>query len=930
MKAIRRIVIGTAALIVVLLGFAAYNHWSRTPELIVGSPESDDQIPPGQTGPNPPQLGQVRPGRTEMATFAVTDPTTKKLRRLFGFRRLLNPNEDTVRWRLEAPFMNIYEDRLFCRITADRGTVQVEKVEGSYAPRDAELSENVQIYLRSIRGDEATECVITMNDLNYSSERSLFSTAGPVKVVSPQAELAGVGMELIYNPGKARIELMRIADLDYLRIRDVVGRETPEPVAQGGTREGNTEEPGRTQSAAISAGAPRPQAGPGVESEAEQTVAASPGAPAGAAAGTHEQKPAGEHYFCRFEKNVVIWYGQRLEVTGAEDVDITNILWSRRKTGTSERTAGFPKRAAGSPAEAGRTSGQAVGAGSRQSVAMVSRTAQQTMVSGTAQQTAAVGSPSLGQNGGPTSPASQETATSESPAGTDDPLSLPRLAAEAGYRFAAPEVHDDDTVDVRITCDGSLIVRPMEYYEDETAMKGRDGHRARLDARTGLFYAGRPGEDRSGGRFETARVGLAGAAIPTVPDAQRDTQADKQTAAASIRQSTSGPERKPSRFSARNLRYDVAAGRGTARGPIEFTFHVAPPDPNAPNAEPVPVVITATDRAEYEREPGTFTFFGSVTGMHEVTAPQYVQRSTFYGKRLIVRLAESLNKRPGTSDIAMTSVTTGSDSVPVALRDDQTATVIRDGTAPTIVGNTAGSAGPAQASRDRKRSDVRSVTLVGGNVRLESIRTRAGRTLSHVRLRCVRVDYDAAADQMVATGPGNIELNNEGAEPIPADQRRKPVDLRGPGYGLMQGFAMLRWQLGSQRVTATGSDPTEPVQLAYQPIVEGQLDRRIWAAAPWMEVAFTKTAGGGSQLSFFEARGHIFYSEEDGNVFLGTDTLRYDEATAQMVVSCHPQDPCFLNGAMVSRIDYDLKTGRITSELTGSPGVVPLATQPDQ
>ncbi|HEV57361.1 MAG TPA: hypothetical protein ENN87_07665, partial [Phycisphaerales bacterium] len=233
MTAIRRILIGTAALVMVLLAFAAYNHWSHTPELVIVSKDPAESIERAQPGPSPLELGQVRPGHTEMAKFAVADPVTKKLRRLFGFRRLLNPNEDTVRWRLEAPYMNLYEDRFFCRITADRGTVQVEKVEGSYAPRDAELSQNVRIYLKSLRPGDTTECLIYMNDLSYSSERSLFSTAGPVKVVSQQAELVGTGMELIYNPVSARIELLHITDLDSLRVRGVAGEtaKTPEPPA---------------------------------------------------------------------------------------------------------------------------------------------------------------------------------------------------------------------------------------------------------------------------------------------------------------------------------------------------------------------------------------------------------------------------------------------------------------------------------------------------------------------------------------------------------------------------------------------------------------------------------------------------------------------------------------------------------------------------
>lgn len=995
MTTIRRILIGTAALVMVLLAFAAYNHWSHTPELVIGSKDPAESIERAQPGPSPLEMGQVRPGHTEMAKFAVADPVTKKLSRLFGFRRLLNPNEDTVRWRLEAPYMNLYEDRFFCRITADRGTVQVEKVEGSYAPRDAELSQNVRIYLKSLRPGDTTECLIYMNDLSYSSERSLFSTAGPVKVVSQQAELVGTGMELIYNAASARIELLHIADLDSLRVRGVAG----ETAATAGSSASLTEttKVGETQSLKPSDGHIAPNDKP-----ADADTASTDG----------QTSPSSDRYFCRLDKNIIIWYGRRLRVSGAENVDITNILWARKPT-TSTPSA--------QPADDGAAT------------------------------------------------VSEQAATpQEAPRVPERPaegLSEQTLTAEADRQFGPPETHDNDETDVRITCDGGMLIRPMEYYEDETAMTpprqtiqafgspvevarteitGQTPGQAQTLARCGmlrydtdrslltiqrgawnqdtvlgvggaggrLITSGKVTYDRTaqqaiiagGGRLEmplstressreakfemvfdgrmdlflaeatgpdsprelllrradltggmNAELHSDGLARLTAENASFTFNADSTLARADLsgdvqfasdegltvsRQAaiffdgrnqparadlhgavqfssasgtltteqallrfaaaqeggatldeiqTQGPAtlsaerepetatRKPARFRGRNLHYDVATGHAVAQGPIEFTFHVAPPDPNDPKAEPVPVVITATDRAEFDRDKNEFIFFGSVVGLHEVAQADYVQKSSFYGKRLIVRLAKATD-----------------------------------------------------SAASQAGSDIHSITLVGGNVKIESIRSRGAETISHVRLRCVQVDYDAAKDVLVATGPGNVELNNENVAPIPAEQRRKPVDLRGPCYGSIQGFATVTWHLTSQRVIADSPDPAEAVQLAYQPIIEGGLGQRVWAAAPHLEVGFAQTNRGRSALNFFEARGNVFYCEEGGNVFLGSDSLRYNSADDIMVVSCHPEDPCVLNGTPVAHIHYDLKTGRIESQLTGSPGVVPLVSQPDR
>jgi len=995
MTAIRRILIGTAALVMVLLAFAAYNHWSRTPELVIGSKDPAEPIERAQPGPSPLELGQVRPGQTEMAKFAVADPVTRKLRRLFGFRRLLNPNEDTVRWRLEAPYMNLYEDRFFCRITADRGTVQVEKVEGTYAPRDAELSQNVRIYLKSLRPGDATECLIYMNDLSYSSERSLFSTAGPVKVVSQQAELVGTGMELIYNPAIARIELLHITDLDSLRVRGVAGKTAATTTAPASMTE--MAKVGET-----------PPVGP---SDGRVASSDQP-ADTGTTPTDGQASPPSDRYFCRLDKNIVIWYGRRLQVSGAENVDITNILWARKPATTT-------------PSDKPATD-----------------------------------SPTVSEPGAspPAGPADSERSA--------DGLSAQTLMAEADRQFGPPETHDNDETDVRITCDGGMLIRPMEYYEDETAatpprqtiqafgspvevartdttgqtpdevhtlarcgmlrydmdrgllaiqrgawnqdtVLGVGGAGGRLitagevtydrvaqqavvvaggrlemplttkepsdkdrfemvfDGRMDLFFAEASGShasrelllkraDLAGGmnaelhsdrsarlaaetasftfnadstlaradlhgdvqfasdegltvsrqaaivfdsRNQPARADLHGAVQFSSASGTLTTEqallrfATAQDGGATLDEiQTQGPAtlspepeskqkaatRKPARFRGRNLHYDVATGHAVAQGPIEFTFHVDPPDPNDPRAEPVPVVITATDRAEFDGDKNEFTFLGNVVGLHEAAQVDYVQKSTFYGKRLIVRLAKATD-----------------------------------------------------SAASQAGSDIHSITLVGGNVKIESIRSRGAETISHVRLRCVQVDYDAAEDVLVATGPGNVELNNENVAPIPAAQRRKPVDLRGPCYGSIQGFATVKWHLASQRIIADSPDTAEAVQLAYQPIIDGQLGQRVWAAAPHLEVGFAETDRGRSSLSFFEARGNVFYCEEGGNVFLGSDSLRYDSADDMMVVSCHPEDPCLLNGTPVAHINYDLKTGRIESQLTGSPGVVPLVSQPE-
>ncbi|MBN1816866.1 MAG: hypothetical protein JW828_05870 [Sedimentisphaerales bacterium] len=950
MTALRRIVIGLTALGAVLLLFAAYNYWSDTPPMEHAATDSGQAMAPPERGATRPEMGQVRLGPTEMAKFTVRDPFTRKLRRLFGFYRLLNPHEDTMRWRLDRPYMNIYEDHFFCRITSDKGTVLVEKVEGNYSPRDAELSENVRIYLKSLNPEDPVECMICMDDLNYSSERSLFSTAGPVRLVSAEAELVGTGMELIYNAGKARIELLRIADLDHMRIRGLAQQQTRQTKDRPTKQQVEQPSPGKpdTKSSEATEAESKPGTIPPTETAAIETP---------------------DYYFCRLTKNVVIWYGRQLKLSGGDQVDVTNILWSSRATKTASEPSSPMPETSGSKETAEATSGQFQ------------------------------------------VPASESVVVSGIP-------------EDAGDAFTAPQVQDNDEIDVVIQCDGEVLVRPMEFFDEALASKNRQtvqmaGMPLHIEqagqvqtrqmntlARCGalqyevdtqnlrmgrgnwqedtmlnfgqekgqLFTPGLIHYDRLGGwadiagpgrlvlqdtgettdadnrstelffegkmhllfaevfpektaqklilqsanliggirgrmisdgestlAADSARFQFDQTNVPRQADFEGNVQmassqgslfatkarllfaADKQgqtrvnaiqtdgvVTFVSSSSGTATATDKAARFVGKNALYDVTTGNAAAQGPIEFTFYVDPPDPNRPGAEPVPVVITATRQAEYNAAANQITFFGNVVGVHEMNMPEYTQKSVFEGDRLIVHL----------------------------LGD--------------------------QALQSQMR--LKQVSLLGNNVKVDSIRTDAGQTISHVRLLGERMDYFADGEILQVLGPGKIELNNANVTPLAAQDRRQGVDLRGPCYGIMQGFRTLRWYQSADRIIADGGGDT--VQVSYQPVENGQLGKRIWAAAPYVEAAYAQTPQGRNELSFLDARGDVFYYEEDGNIFVGTESLHYDTATSIMTLTCRPGDPCLVNGATVSGIEYDLATGRIQTEMEGGIGIIPFASEP--
>ena len=162
------------------------------------------------------KIGTTRVGTVVKAVYTDLDEN-KNVKREFGFERLLH--ESGNEWTIEKPYMNIIEKDFVCGITADTGKVQVEMAAGKPAPKDAQLSGNVVIHILPEKGARMSESFIYLDDISFISEKSLFTTDGPVRFVSADAEMAGKGLEVIYNTGKERLELMHLMKLEYLRLK---------------------------------------------------------------------------------------------------------------------------------------------------------------------------------------------------------------------------------------------------------------------------------------------------------------------------------------------------------------------------------------------------------------------------------------------------------------------------------------------------------------------------------------------------------------------------------------------------------------------------------------------------------------------------------------------------------------------------------------
>ena len=214
----RKIAIGLLSLLVTIVLYMFFTWSSPMPRIIsdksLEQPESKgiSEQSAGRIG----KIGDVGIGAIQQARYTHLNDK-KEVDREFGFDKLIHEVGDE--WEIEKPFMNIFRKDFECRITADSGKVQVQVAGGKPSPKDASLNGNVVIHIIPTTNSDVIESFIYLDDIVFISERSQFSTKGPVKFVNDNAKLTGKGLELVYNDQTRRLDFLRIMHLDDLSLR---------------------------------------------------------------------------------------------------------------------------------------------------------------------------------------------------------------------------------------------------------------------------------------------------------------------------------------------------------------------------------------------------------------------------------------------------------------------------------------------------------------------------------------------------------------------------------------------------------------------------------------------------------------------------------------------------------------------------------------
>ncbi|MDI6449742.1 hypothetical protein [Anaerobaca lacustris] len=316
---LRKVSIGFVVLGVMILAYLGYMQMAGGPamdgdvrdRLVESARDGGPSEPGGEMG----QIGEVGIGGVRQTRLFHTDHTGR-IDREFGFEELLYSEGN--QWIITNPYMKLFLGEVNCRVTADRGQLELDTAFDRPSPDDATFSGNVIIHIAPADANDARDLFVYLDDVAFIAEQSLFSTTGAVRFVSRSALLTGRGMELLYDESRNRLELFRIKDLESLRLRS-------------------------DEFAALSDAGPRRER----STETGSEDAAAPVERPTTARATADAVQ--DSYECVFHRNVSITTPEQ-EVIAKDRLVIGNILWSGSRADEPKADAASPVAAAPLPA----------------------------------------------------------------------------------------------------------------------------------------------------------------------------------------------------------------------------------------------------------------------------------------------------------------------------------------------------------------------------------------------------------------------------------------------------------------------------------------------------------------------------------------------------------------------------------------------------
>lgn len=882
----------------------------------------------------------------ENSRWVRRDPQTKRVIEVGGFSKLLTPAEGSAYWIVESPYLIRYEDRFVCRIDARRGRIQMEAA--GQVPSSVELQEQVVLRIRRPQAREneaATE--IFLDDLSYNSERSEFFTEGPVRMVSQEAQLEGKGLMLIYNPRLSRMEYLEVRDLDYLLIKEAAGLGTAR--SSGQTTRTDTE-----SSAAASSK---------VNAEKESAPASG------------SQIPEPLYYQCSLRNDVVIQYGSRLVVAGADQVNVRQILWQKSSAKEDRVSLRRPQpmespahESAAAPEPTSRNrpeEPQAKPAQPAENEVLI------TCKGGIVIQIA------------PEEEAEKKTVSAIEMIGR---LQIERLGEDAKTRIpmaacsALRYVLSEDVLELFSGSNGDPIWLYLDPSGDRIRTQGnvfwdRRNHAARVNGPGQVFLEAGSGES-GGGRKEVFFAGPMDLEFAQAPSDSLlslktanlaggvEAVWEKEGIRSRSRQAFFSFEPLSNRPKQLDLSGDVqfetrADGQSSQvqAGRTVFYFDSSGQVKTANLSGQVRMV---SDGQTVESDSADIAFEQTEEGrlvpaQVRLKGPSQIQSRSgeqlpparFEALRIDYDFLKGTAVAAGPVFFAFYTPAEASNSllaepVPVEITAEDSAEFSTDGrgTIEQVVfrGNVAaqwraqtereemirrfyGDRLIVDLDRDSKGTQrIRHISMQDKQVLFESLHFADRKKVNHLRLTCRQFEYWGNENKLVAVGPGKMELNNQ-QTPTPAKTNDKqPLSLQRPCFAYLEGFDRLSWNLTSREFTGEGA---EGIYLNYWPFENGQLADQIVVQCVQARAGFSDQGGGKTELEFLRAEGGVEYREQkpDGRYLQG-DVLAYEKQNGWVVIEGSPERPCKVNGVNVPMIQYHPQTGQMKTKLSPSPSTI--------
>ncbi|UCC22717.1 MAG: hypothetical protein JSW23_01210, partial [Planctomycetota bacterium] len=319
------------------------------------------------------------------------------------------------------------------------------------------------------------------------------------------------------------------------------------------------------------------------------------------------------------------------------------------------------------------------------------------------------------------------------------------------------------------------------------------------------------------------------------------------------------------RFAAHRIDYCALAEDVVASGPSELTFYINDVIDRQVEETRLPVKVKAQERAEFRPAANQVIFEGDCVCTMTRTEPNFQQQYSLAAPKITVSLAED-----------KTSRTTG----------------------------------PAAA--------IEHVTADGGVVQLAAVKETEKELLGFTKLKCRRFDYDSPEQTCIATGPDGLIAADNSKIQEPKEKVGK-FGLRRQCYAVVRGFDTMKYYLEINQIIADAEK--EGIIIDYFPVVKGRYGPQTTLTTSHIEAPLYETPAGRIELASLSATGGFTYEEKDIE-FQGSQAF-YDAGKSLITAQGDKLQPCYLNGAPADAIEYNLKTGRVKTKITG-PGLLQL------